>query len=90
MTINKIVTLCGSGNESAAALRFNYEDVTALVVLDEKSSNDTIKLTQQNFERTFYMVMKSGKYPISSEELKEKLIEIGFRSVDRSLLQKVV
>ena len=84
------VTLCGSGNESAAALRFNYEDVTASCSFwNEKSSNDTIKLTQQNFEENFLYGNEEWKIlPISSEELKEKLIEIGFRSVDRSLLQK--
>ena len=87
---NNEVTLCGSGNESVTALRFNYEDVTASCSFwNERSANITIQETKDDFEANFNEGNAKWEIlPISSKELKEKLDKIGFRPVDHVTLKK--
>jgi superfamily II DNA or RNA helicase len=87
---NNTIVLSGSANASEQAFIFNREDTNAFCSFwNEKSSNKTIKTTIAEFEKTFHEGDEDWNIlEIDSQELKDKLDEIGFRKIDKDFLQK--
>ena len=87
---NNTVVLSGSANASEQAFIFNREDTNAFCSFwNEKSSNKTIKTTINEFENTFREGDEDWNIlEIDSQELKDKLDEIGFRKIDSLSLDK--
>ena len=87
---NNTIVLSGSANASEQAFIFNREDTNAFCSFwNEKSSNKTIKTTINEFEKTFHEGDDDWNIlEIDSQELKDKLEEIGFRKIDSLGLEK--
>ena len=87
---NNTVVLSGSANASEQAFIFNREDTNAFCSFwNEKSSNKTINTTINEFEKTFHEGDEDWNIlEIDSQELKDKLDEIGFRKIDSLSLDK--
>lgn len=84
------VVLSGSANSSEQAFIYNREDTNAFCSFwNEHFTSDNIKRTIKDFENTFNNGDEDWKiFEINSKELKEKLDDIGFRKIDKDLLEK--
>lgn len=86
---NNIVVLSGSANASEQAFLFNREDTNAFCSFwNERSTTKNINATIEEFEKTFNHGDEDWKIlEIKSNELKDKLNEIGFRKIEVSSLK---